>query len=73
MLQFCFKILVLPPYREIRSDPEPDPKYPDKSDPDPEKMRAGNRFKKKLQYCGGLHSHLEGRLPHQKFVCEDSQ
>ena len=34
VLQFCFKILLLPPYREIGSDPEPDPKFPEMSDPD---------------------------------------
>ena len=33
-----FKIFLLPPYREIRSDPEPDPKCPEKSDPDPKKI-----------------------------------
>ena len=34
------KILLLPPYWEIRSEPEsdPDPKFPEKSDPDPNKI-----------------------------------
>ena len=38
MPQFCFKILVSSPNREIRSDPkldpEPDPKFSEKSDAD---------------------------------------
>ena len=29
---------LLPPYWEIKSDPEPDPKFPEKSDPDPKKL-----------------------------------
>ena len=40
VLQFCFKMLRLPPYREVRLDPEsdPEPKFPEKSGPDPKRI-----------------------------------
>ena len=48
MLQFCFQILLLPPYWKFRSDsksdpePDPEPKFPEKSNPDPKKNNCGS-------------------------------
>ena len=54
MLLFCFKILLLPPYREIRLDPDlyPDPKFPEKSDPDPTNKNSDPRSAdSRFGYC----------------------